>query len=278
MYALDCPRGVSGFSLSVLLLYVCTASLCLSYFLPGLYYFSMSVTGYMICLWHLTSYLVCIACIRMSPSICSLRLPLPVALTALLYVALCLPWTALVAFLACLLVTVYMIFQFASLVAGFFLPVLLILFLPHVYQCLYDLPGRLLYVALCIDSDCSRGVYGVSVSVLILVPMISDARYVYHTCPVYVSTVGSFRACGFSVRALSTTVFVVPCLNLCLCSPTPAVHLRHWLVYFGNVTLECSCGCRLYLVFPSCALACGDVSVIKCHAPRANLAVGRSWL
>ena len=153
-----------------------------------------------------------------------------------------------------------------------------ILFLPHVYQCLYDLPGRLLYVALCIDSDCSRGVYGVSVSVLILVPMISDARYVYHTCPVYVSTVGSFRACGFSVRALSTTVFVVPCLNLCLCSPTPAVHLRHWLVYFGNVTLECSCGCRLYLVFPSCALACGDVSVIKCHAPRADLAVGRSWL
>ena len=102
MYALNCPRGVSGFSLSVLLLYVCTASLCLSYFLPGLYYFSMSVTGYMICLWHLTSYLVCIACIRMSPSICSLRLPLPVALTALLYVALCMPWNALVAFLASL--------------------------------------------------------------------------------------------------------------------------------------------------------------------------------
>ena len=84
VYASDCPGGVYGFSLSVLLLYVCTASLCLSYFLPGLYYFSMSVTGYMICLWHLTSYLVCIACIRMSPSICSLRLPLPVALTALL--------------------------------------------------------------------------------------------------------------------------------------------------------------------------------------------------
>ena len=36
MYALNCPRGVSGFSLSVLLLYVCTASLCLSYFLPVL--------------------------------------------------------------------------------------------------------------------------------------------------------------------------------------------------------------------------------------------------
>ena len=30
MYALDCPRGVSGFSLSVLLLYVCIASLRLS--------------------------------------------------------------------------------------------------------------------------------------------------------------------------------------------------------------------------------------------------------
>ena len=30
VYALDCPRGVSGFSLSVLLLYVCIDSLCLS--------------------------------------------------------------------------------------------------------------------------------------------------------------------------------------------------------------------------------------------------------
>ena len=82
-------------SMSVLLLYVCLTS-CL------VYYFSMSVTGYMICLWHLTSCLVCIACICMSPSICSLRLPLPVALTALLYVALCMPWNALVAFLASL--------------------------------------------------------------------------------------------------------------------------------------------------------------------------------
>ena len=62
----------------------------------------------------------------------------------------------------------------------------------------------------------------------------------HHTCPVYVSTAGSFRTCGFSVRALPTTVCVVPCLNLCLYSPTPAVHLCHWLVYFGNVTLECS--------------------------------------
>ena len=201
------------------------------------------------------------------------------------------PWTALVAFLASLCLSyssMYVLILYVChrlydlsvcLVGRWLLSAgITILFLPHVYQCLYDLPGRLLYVALCIDSDCSRGVYGVSVSVLILVPMISDARYVYHTCPVYVSTVGSFRACGFSVRALPTTVCVVPCLNSCLCSPTPAVHLRHWVVSFGNVTLECSCGCRLYLVFPSCALACGDVSVIKCHAPRANLAVGRSWL
>ena len=71
-------------------------------------------------------------------------------------------------------VTVYMIFQFASLCRWLLSAGITILFLPHVYQCLYDLPGRLLYVALCIDSDCSRGVYGVSVSVLILVPMISD--------------------------------------------------------------------------------------------------------
>ena len=96
-------------------------------------------------------------------------------------------------------------------VAGFFLPVFLILFPPHVCQCLYDLPGRLLYVALCIASDCSRGVYGVPVSVLIFVSIISRARYVYHACPVYVSTAGSFRACGFSVRTLPTTVCVGPC-------------------------------------------------------------------
>ena len=131
-----------------------------------------------------------------------LCLPLPVVLTSLLSVALCMPRTALVVFMAfCVCFT-------------------------HLCPRLY-LSVLLLYVCL---TACLVCIY-------------------------------SFRACGFPVGTLPTTVCVVPGLNQCPCSQTLAVHLCQWLVYSGNMPLACSCGCRLYLVLPFCALTCGEVSV-----------------